>query len=896
MTEKFEKSVFMFDDDDPKTFASTQELKEFFGGKGAGLREMSRMELPVPYGFVIPCKFCLHYAETHTWPAGLKEQVNESIAKIEAKSGRKFGDKKNPLLVAVRSGAPVSMPGMMDTVLNLGMSKVIAEEMATKNERFAWDSWRRFIMSYSDIVMDTGREPYDEIMEDYKELKGKKLDVELTAEEMKELGVQYIAEYQKLIGKDFPMDPWDQLYNSINAVFDSWDSPRAKAYRKMNKIPEYGTAVNIMRMVFGNQNDNSGTGVLFTRSPMDGHKEIMGEFLINAQGEDVVAGVRTPIGLDELAKEKPEVVEEIHKLAKSLEHHYKDMQDCEITVEDGTLFFLQTRTAKRTATAAVKIAIDMMDEGYIDESEAILRVAPSKIEEMLHKRVSPDETKTPITKGFNASPGAVSGKAIFNIQKAMDMKKAGEKLILVRKETKPEDFPGMIASVGILTSRGGKTCHAAVVARGIGLPAIVGAGELQIDEAAGVAKINGVEVFKENDIISIDGLNGLVYLGEVRVMDPEISGEFARYLSLCDKHRKMKVRTNADTPQMAEDAIKNGAEGIGLCRTERMFNAEERLPKVVDMIVADTVEEREKALDVLLPLQKSDFKAIFKTMDGKPVTVRLLDPPLHEFLPDYKTMLIEFTELRVKGDNGERFQYLNFMIKKYEELKEENAMLGHRGVRLGNTNPEIYKMQVRALVEALVECQNDGVDVHLEIMLPLVSHVNEYIRLETILKPIAAEIMQKANFTPKNAIMWGTMIEIPRAALTSGEIAKHAEFFSFGTNDLTQMTYGFSRDDVESKFLVKYIDEITPAIMKENPFETLDPDGVGRLVEISVKEGRETRPNLEVGVCGETGGDPDSILLYHRYGLDYISCSPFRVPVARVAAAHAAILAKQGKL
>ncbi|MHA1901402.1 MAG: pyruvate, phosphate dikinase, partial [Promethearchaeota archaeon] len=773
-----EKIVYMFDEVDPSKFGSTEELKAYFGGKGAGLANMTSLGLPIPYGFSIPCKYSLYYAENNKWPDHLKEQINESIAKLEKKSGYIFGDVNKPLLLSVRSGAPVSMPGMMDTVLNLGMSKAIAEEMAKKNARFAWDSWRRFIMSYSDIVKETGREPYDEIMDNYKESHGKKLDIELNADEMKELGDLYIKKYHDLLKSDFPEDPWEQLYSAINAVFNSWNSERAVAYRKMNKIPNYGTAVNVMRMVFGNLNDNSGTGVLFTRSPMDGEHKIMGEFLINAQGEDVVAGVRTPISMDELKEEKPDIVKQIFELANLLERHYKDMQDCEITVEDGKLFFLQTRTGKRTAGAAVKIAMDMLDEKFIDEKTAILRVAPEKIEELLHKRISPNEKKLPIVRGFNASPGAVHGKAIFDCQRAIEEKRANQRIILVRKETKPEDFPGMVASIGILTSRGGKTCHAAVVARGIGLPAVVGAGELEIDEENGIASVAGEVKFKEGDIISIDGLTGNVYLGEVQVVDPEITGEFSRYLELCDKYRTLGVRTNADTPQMASDAIKNGAEGIGLCRTERMFNAKDRLPKVVDMIVAENLEKREKALDKLLPLQRKDFIEIFKVMDGKPVTVRLLDPPLHEFLPDYKTMLIEFTELRVKGDHGKRFKELEFMLKKYEELKEENAMLGHRGVRLGNTNPEIYKMQVKALIEALIESQKAGVDVHLEIMLPLVSHVNEFIRLKKILKPLAEEILENANVVPKNAIKWGTMIEIPRAALTAGAIAKEAEFFS----------------------------------------------------------------------------------------------------------------------
>ena len=894
-----DKLVFMFDEVDPSKFESTQEQKLFFGGKGAGLSEMTRLGLPIPYGFVIPCKYSLEFAETKKWATGLKDQVKTSIKKLEEKSGKVFGGVDNPLLLSVRSGAPVSMPGMMDTVLNLGMSKEITEKMAEGNARFAWDSWRRFVMAYSDIVMDTGREPFDALMDEFKDKKGKKLDLELTGEEMKELGVIFIKEYKDLTGSDFPMDPWDQLFESINAVFKSWDSVRAVAYRKMNKIPNYGTAVNIMRMVFGNLNDQSGTGVLFTRSPMDGEKKVMGEYLVNAQGEDVVAGVRTPMNIDDLQKEKPEIVKQILGLANNLESHYKDMQDCEFTVENNKLFFLQTRVGKRTAAAAIKIAIDFMDAGIIDEETAILRVAPDKVEELLHKRISPDETKTPVAKGYNASPGAVFGKAVFDCDKAIEMKKANERIILVRKETKPEDFPGMIASVGILTSRGGKTCHAAVVARGIGLPAIVGAGELEIDEAAGTASVSGVVQFKEGDIISIDGMSGNIFVGEVKVIDPEVSGEFQRYLELCDKYRTMGVRANADTPQMAKDALKNGAEGIGLCRTERMFNDEDRLPKVVDMIVAESLEAREKALDALLPLQKRDFNEIFKVMDGKPITIRLLDPPLHEFLPDYKTMLIEFTELRVQKVENDRRKELEFMIKKYEDLMEENAMLGHRGVRLGNTNPEIYKMQIRALMEALIESQNAGVDVQLEIMLPLVSHVNEYNRLIGILKPISNEMLKAANFTPKTAIKWGTMIEIPRAALTAEVIGAKAEFFSFGTNDLTQMTFGFSRDDVEAKFLSKYIDEINPPIMKANPFECVDVDGVGKLIEMSVVDGRKGHADanngahLKVGICGEVGGDPDSINFLQTVGLDYVSCSPFRVPVARVASAHAAIIHKK---
>ncbi|MHA1728827.1 MAG: pyruvate, phosphate dikinase [Promethearchaeota archaeon] len=882
-----EKMVFMFNE---KREGTLHEKKLMFGGKGAGLAQMTEMGLPVPEGFTIPCKYSL---TGRNWPESLKKQINDAIKSLEKVTGFELGDENKPLLLSVRSGAPESMPGMMDTVLNLGMNLKITKKMAEIKPRLAWDSWRRFIMSYSDIVMGTGREHYDQVMDEFKKERGKKSDIELTAEEMRELSDIFLQKYKELLKEEFPYEPMEQLYSSITAVFASWDSERAIAYRKLNKIPNYGTAVNVQKMVFGNFNNNSGTGVLFTRNPMDGDNNVMGEFLKNAQGEDVVAGVRTPINLDQLKKDNPKIVKELYDLAEKLEKNYKDMQDCEFTVEDSKLYFLQTRTGKRTATAAIKIAMDQLSEGLIDEKETILRVSPQKINELLHKRVSPTETKKPLTTGYNASPGTVTGKAVFNIKKAIEMRKNGEKVILVRKETKPEDFPGMVASIGILTSRGGKTCHAAVVARGIGLPAIVGAGDLKIDEEAGKAYCDDDE-FNEGDIISIDGLTGNIYNGSVKVVTPEITEEFGKYLKLCDKYRKLEVWANADTPQMATDALKNGAEGIGLCRTERMFNDANRLPKVVAMIVAPDQKGRELALEALKPLQKNDFKEIFKVMTGKPVTVRLLDPPLHEFLPDYRSMLIEYTELRVKGFENDRKKELNFMIKKYEQLQEQNAMLGHRGVRLGNTNPEIYKMQISALMEALMESEKDGIDVKLEIMLPLVSHVNEYIRLIKILKPQAKNVL--GNYDPKNPIKWGTMIEIPRACLTAEAIAKEAEFFSFGTNDLTQMTFGFSRDDVEGKFLAKYIDEIEPPIMTDNPFETIDEDGVGKLIEIAVKDGRKGRrethnQHLKVGICGETGGDPRSIIFLHKVGLDYVSCSPFRIPVARVAAAHAAIIA-----
>jgi len=892
-----EKLVWMFEEVDTIKMSSN-ELKLTFGGKGAGLVEMTKMGLPVPEGFIIPCRFSLYYAENKKWPEGLKEQVLEAVRKLEQKSGRKFGDITKPLLVSVRSGAPESMPGMMDTVLNLGLSRKIVEKMVTSNPRFAWDSWRRFIMAYADIVMGTGRDKFDKIMDAYKAKKGKKLDVELTADELKEISEQFLVEYKRLLNADFP-ENWEvQLEAAINAVFMSWDSERAVAYRKMNKIPNYGTAVNIMRMVFGNMNDKSGTGVLFTRNPSDGEKRIMGEFLVNAQGEDVVAGVRTPTNLEDLKTQKPALATAIYDLAHKLENNYKDMQDCEFTVEDGKLYFLQTRSGKRTAASAVKVAVDMLHEGLIDEKTAVTRVAPEKVEELLHKRISPKEKKKPITKGYNASPGAVTGKAIFDCKKAIELKKKNEKIVLVRKETKPEDFPGMVASVGILTSRGGKTCHAAVVARGIGLPAVVGAGELEIDEEEGIAKYPGGS-FKDGDIVSIDGLNGAVYLGEVETIQPEIAGEFAEYLKLCDKYRRLGVRANADTPEMAASAIKNGAEGIGLCRTERMFNAKDRLPKVQKMILSETQADREAALNELRPLQKGDFKGIFKAMNGKPVTIRLLDPPLHEFLPNYKNMLVEYTELRVNGVENDRKKELEFVIKKYEELQEQNAMLGHRGVRLGLTNPEIYRMQVGALIEALIESEKEGIDVQLEIMLPLVAHVNEFKRLTDMLKPYAAELLKAQNYTPKHPVKWGTMIEVPRACLTAEAIGREADFFSFGTNDLTQATFAFSRDDVEGKFLLKYIDEIKPPIMVDNPFEHLDVDGVGRLIQITVADGRKGRADthkgerLKIGICGETGGDPQSIMFLHKADLDYVSCSPFRVPVARVAAAHAAIAAAQ---
>nr|MDO8108928.1 pyruvate, phosphate dikinase [Candidatus Sigynarchaeota archaeon] len=891
-----EKMVYMFSD--PREEKSFKEWKLKYGGKGAGLAQMTSMGLPVPVGFTIPCK--LSTSAQTGWPAGLKEQVNEGIAKMEKASGKKFGDTKNPLLVSVRSGAPDSMPGMMDTVLNLGMNMKIVEELSKKNARFAWDSWRRFIMSYADIVMATGREPFDNILDAAKAKKGVKKDIELSADDLKAISQEFLNKYKEILKKEFPQDPFDQLYASINAVFKSWDSERATAYRKVNKIPNYGTAVNVQQMVFGNMNDKSGTGVLFTRSPSDGEKKLMGEFLENAQGEDVVAGVRTPTTIEDLKKIKPDLYKQIFDLAMKLENSFKDMQDCELTVEDGKLYFLQTRSGKRTATSAIKIALDMLHEGMIDEKTAVTRVEPSKIDELLHKRISPKEKKKPTAKGYNASPGAVSGEAVFSKEKAIEAKKSGKKVILVRKETKPDDYPGMVASIGVLTSRGGKTCHAAVVARGIGLPAIVGAGELEVDEEAGICKLEGKVVFKAGEIISIDGNNGNMYVGTIEVIDPEISGDFTEYLKLCDKYRTMGVRANADTPKMAGDAIKNGAEGIGLCRTERMFNAADRLPKVLDMIKASNLEDREKALNALKPLQKGDFIDIFKVMNGKPVTVRLLDPPLHEFLPNYRDMLVEFTELRVKGDkDSKRFKELEMWIKKYEELREENSMLGHRGVRLGNTDPEIYKMQVVALMEALMECEKQSIEVKLEIMLPLVAHVNEFSRLVGLLKPEAEKAL--AGYKPKNPILWGTMIEVPRACLTSGKIGEQAEFFSFGTNDLTQATFAFSRDDVEAKFLLKYLDEFKPPIMEDNPFEHLDEEGVGRLIKISIEEGRKARAEkyngarLKIGICGEAGGDPQSIMFLQKCGLDYVSCSPFRVIVARVASAHAAIAAGDEK-
>ena len=873
---------------------SFKELKLLLGGKGAGLAQMTSMGLPVPPGFTIPCK--LSTAAQTGWPEGLKEAVDEGIANLEQLSDKKFGDAQNPLLVSVRSGAPESMPGMMDTVLNLGMNQEIVVEMANRNARFAWDSWRRFIMSYADIVMGTGREPFDKILEAMKAENGVEKDVELDADDLKTMSEQFLEKYKELLGEDFPQEPFAQLTAAINAVFKSWDSERAIVYRKNNKIPNYGTAVNVQQMVFGNFNENSGTGVLFTRDFNTGERKLIGDFLENAQGEDVVAGVRTPTPIEDLETSNPDLYAQIAGLAQKLEDNFKDMQDCEFTVQDGKLYFLQTRSGKRSAQASVKIAMDMLNDGLIDEKTAVLRVEPAKVNELLYKRVNPKEQKKPATQGFNASPGAVIGEAVFNKEEAIQAKAAGKKVILVRKETKPEDYPGMVASVGILTSRGGKTCHAAVVARGIGLPAIVGAGELEVDEDEGIVKKNGRVLFQKGDIVSIDGLSGNVYVGPVEVIDPEIAGDFADYLALCDKYRTMGVRANADTPKMAADALKNGAEGIGLCRTERMFNAADRLPKVQAMIKAETMEERLAALDELKPLQKGDYKEIYKVMDGKPVTIRLLDPPLHEFLPNYKNMLVEYTEMRVLGDTeSDRFKELEMWIKKYEELREENSMLGHRGVRLGNTNPEIYKMQVEALVEALVECEEEGIDVKLEIMLPLLAHVNEFSRLVGILKPEVDALLERLGHQPRNPIIWGTMIEVPRACLTADQIAEHAEFFSFGTNDLTQATWAFSRDDVEGKFLLKYINEFKPPILEDNPFEHLDTLGVGRLIKMCIEEGKKTRPNLEVGICGEAGGDPQSIMFLQQCALDYVSCSPFRVIVARVAAAHAAITADTTK-
>ncbi len=862
------------------------DMRNLLGGKGANLAEMTNIGLPVPQGFTITTEACTQYYEDgREINDDIQSQINEYIVKMEEITGKKFGDKENPLLVSVRSGARASMPGMMDTILNLGLNEEVVETLAEKsgNPRWAWDCYRRFIQMYSDVVMEVGKKYFEELIDKMKEEKGVKQDVELDADDLKELANQFKAEYKAKIGKDFPSDPKEQLMGAIKAVFRSWDNPRANVYRRDNDIPySWGTAVNVQSMAFGNMGDDCGTGVAFTRDPATGAKGLFGEFLTNAQGEDVVAGVRTPMHISEMEDKFPEAFEEFKKVCKTLEEHYRDMQDMEFTVEHGKLYMLQTRNGKRTAQAALKIACDLVDEGMRTEEEAVLMIDPRNLDTLLHPQFDAQKLKEakPIGKGLGASPGAACGKVVFTAEEAekQGIGGKGEKVILVRLETSPEDISGMKASQGILTVRGGMTSHAAVVARGMGTCCVSGCGDIQMNEAKKEFKLAG-KTFHEGDIISIDGSTGNIYDGEIPTVDATIAGEFGRVMEWADKYRRLGVRTNADNPTDTKKAVELGAEGIGLCRTEHMFFDEERIPAIRKMILSDTVEEREKALNALIPFQKGDFKAMYKELKGLPMTVRYLDPPLHEFLPtDEKDIKALAKDM---GVTVERLK------AKCAELHEFNPMMGHRGCRLAVTYPEIAKMQTRALMEAAIEVkEEEGYDIVPEIMIPLVGEVKELKFVKDVVVETAEQVKKEKNSNMEYHI--GTMIEIPRAALTADQIAKEAEFFSFGTNDLTQMTFGFSRDDA-GKFLNAYYEN---KIYEQDPFAKLDQTGVGQLVEMAAKKGKETRPDIKLGICGEHGGDPSSVEFCHNIGLTYVSCSPFRVPIARLSAAQAAIKSK----
>ena len=861
------------------------DMRELLGGKGANLAEMTKIGLPVPQGFTISTEACTkYYDDGKEINDEIQGQINEYIVKMEEITGKKFGDKENPLLVSVRSGARASMPGMMDTILNLGLNEEVVETLAeqSKNPRWAWDCYRRFIQMYSDVVMEVGKKYFEELIDKMKEKKGVTQDVELDADDLKELAREFKDEYKKKIKKDFPDDPKEQLMGAIKAVFRSWDNPRANVYRRDNDIPySWGTAVNVQSMAFGNMGDDCGTGVAFTRDPATGEKGLFGEFLTNAQGEDVVAGVRTPMKIAEMEDKFPEAFEEFQKVCKILEDHYRDMQDMEFTVEHGKLYMLQTRNGKRTAKAALKIACDLVDEGMRTEEEAVSMIDPRNLDTLLHPQFEDKALKEakPIGKGLGASPGAASGQIVFSAEDAEKWAEKKKKVILVRLETSPEDITGMKVAQGILTVRGGMTSHAAVVARGMGSCCVSGCGDIKINEAKKEFELGGKK-FHEGDVISIDGTTGNIYDGEIKTVDATIAGEFGRVMEWADKFRKLGVRTNADTPKDTAKAVELGAEGIGLCRTEHMFFDEERIFNIRKMILAETTEEREAALDKLIPYQKGDFKAMYKVLKDLPMTVRYLDPPLHEFLPK------EDEEIKALAkDMGVTEETLR---AKCDELHEFNPMMGHRGCRLAVTYPEIAKMQTRALMEAAIEVkEEDGYNIVPEIMIPLVGEVKELKFVKDIVVEVAEQVKKEKKSDMKYHI--GTMIEIPRAALTADEVAKEAEFFSFGTNDLTQMTFGFSRDDA-GKFLGSYYET---KIYESDPFQKLDQVGVGKLVKMGVELGKQTRPDIKLGICGEHGGDPSSVEFCHNVGLNYVSCSPFRVPIARLAAAQAAIKSSQ---
>ncbi len=870
-----QKFVYLFKEGDAS-------MREILGGKGANLAEMTKIGLPVPQGFTISTEACTQYYEDgRKINDDIQAEIMEYIVKMEEITGKKFGDKENPLLVSVRSGARASMPGMMDTILNLGLNEDVVEAIAAKsgNPRWAWDCYRRFIQMYSDVVMEVGKKYFEELIDEMKEAKGVKLDVELTADDLKELAGQFKAEYKSKIGAEFPADPKEQLMGAVEAVFRSWDNPRANVYRRDNDIPySWGTAVNVQMMAFGNMGDDCGTGVAFTRDPATGDKGLMGEFLVNAQGEDVVAGVRTPMPIAEMAEKFPEAFAEFTKVCAILEDHYRDMQDMEFTVEAGKLYMLQTRNGKRTAKAALKIACDLVDEGMIDEKQAVAMIDPRNLDTLLHPQFDAKALKaaTPAGKGLGASPGAACGKVVFTAEDAEAWNARGEKVVLVRLETSPEDITGMKASQGILTVRGGMTSHAAVVARGMGTCCVSGCGDIIMDEENKKFTLAG-KTYVEGDYISIDGSTGNIYDGIIPTVDAEIAGEFGRIMDWADKYRTLKVRTNADTPADAKKARELGAEGIGLCRTEHMFFEAERIAAFREMICADTVEEREAALDKILPYQQGDFEALYEALEGNPVTIRFLDPPLHEFVPTEEADIAALAAAQ-----GKSVEDIKAIIS---SLHEFNPMMGHRGCRLAVTYPEIAAMQTKAVIRAAINVKKAHADWNLvpEIMIPLVGDVKELKYVKNIVVATADAEIAAAGADLKYEV--GTMIEIPRACITADEIAKEADFFCFGTNDLTQMAFGFSRDDA-GKFLTAYYDS---KIYENDPFAKLDQNGVGSLMEMAVEKGKASGKDLHYGICGEHGGDPVSVEFCHKIGLNYVSCSPFRVPIARLAAAQAAI-------
>lgn len=857
-----------------------KEMRNLLGGKGANLAEMVGLGLPVPQGFTITTEACNRFYEENSqlWDALLSE-IDEHLRELEEIQGKKFSDTKNPLLVSVRSGAVFSMPGMMDTILNLGLNDEAVKGVAesTGNERFAYDSYRRFIQMFADVAMEVPKALFEDKLDEAKKAKGVKDDTDLDAEDLKKLVEEYKAIYKEEQGVDFPQDPIDQLKYSIEAVFRSWNNPRANIYRKLNNIPDdLGTAVNVQAMVYGNMGDTSGTGVAFSRNPSTGENKLFGEYLMNAQGEDVVAGIRTPEPISHLHDIMPEIYDQFEEVADKLEHHYKDMQDLEFTIENGKLFILQTRNGKRTAHAALNVAVDLVAEGLITQNEAVLRVEPNSLDQVLHPAFVKEDLANAevISKGLAASPGAASGKIYFTAEDVKQATENGEDCILVRQETSPEDIEGMVSAKGILTARGGMTSHAAVVARGMGKCCVAGATEVHVDENAKIMKTKDITL-TEGDIISLDGSTGIIYKGNIEKEDPQLTGNFGKYMEWVDEARKLKVRTNADNPRDAQQALDFGAEGIGLCRTEHMFFHEDRIPAVREMILSSSVEQRQKALDKLLPMQEQDFYEIYKIMVGKPVTVRLLDPPLHEFLPTKK----EDMETLAKDMN---LSY-DEVVSKVESLHEVNPMLGHRGCRLAVTYPEIYRMQARAIINAALRIKEEGDDIIPEIMIPLVGDVKE---MKYVKDEIIDEINKVFEEEGKSVdYLVGTMIEVPRAALLADQIAEEAAFFSFGTNDLTQMAFGFSRDDA-GKFLPEYSDK---KIYPQDPFAVLDQEGVGQLVEMAVEKGRATNPDIHLGICGEHGGEPHSVEFCHDVGLDYVSCSPYRVPIARAAAAQAAL-------